>query len=179
MTERILPLIFHKQCDSFNFDNCSFEVPKDKDSCARIAVRREFEILYSYTLECSYAGSMRGKNRNNHFSILHLKKLGGDFLSAIFTLTGEQKTVEVCIKELREMYPSLMHLLNQDEGKYKDMAALEKQKIKQLVEQGKIKADSNQILPTKPSKMSNTRTVYEGEKNILNKGLIARLFTCY
>lgn len=72
MTERILPLLFHKQCDAFNFDNCNFEVQLDKDSCARIAVRREFNILYSYTLECSYAGTMRGKYRNHHFTLQHL-----------------------------------------------------------------------------------------------------------
>ena len=72
---------------------------------------------------------MRGKFRNHHFTIPHLQKLGGDFMGAIFSLTAEKKQVEGCIKELREMYPSLNHLLNEDEGKYKDMAANERKKI--------------------------------------------------
>lgn len=178
MTERILPLLFHKQCDAFNFDNCNFELPADKDSCARVAVRKEFKVLQSYTLETSYAGTMRGKYRNHHFTIPHLKKIGGDFICAIFTLTAEKKAVQGCIKELREMYPSLNHLLNEDEGKYKDMAAMEKQKLEKLLSQGKIRKDEVDIQPGKAAKMSNTRTVYEGERDMLNRGWLSRWFGC-
>lgn len=76
------------------------------------------------------------------------------------------------------MYPSLNHLLNKDEGKYKEIANIERQKIQELLEDGKIKPKSNEILPIKSQKMSNTRTIYEGERNMLNRGLLARLFAC-
>ena len=122
MKERILPLILHKNCESFNFDNCNFELKMEKDSCARVAVRLEYNIMNSFTLECSYAGTSRGKYRNHHFTIPYLKKLGGDFVQGIFLMTSDKKIVESCIKELREMYPTLNHLLNEDEGKYKNIA---------------------------------------------------------
>lgn len=93
MTERILPLLLHKNCDAFNFDNCSFEMQNEKETCGRISVRRDFNILHSYTLECSYAGTMRGKFRNHHFTIPHLKKLGNDFMSGLFMLTSDKKAV--------------------------------------------------------------------------------------
>lgn len=54
-------------------------------------------------------------------------------------MTAEKKTVEATIKELREMYPSLNHLLNEDDGMYKEMAAAEKFKLQELIDQGKIK----------------------------------------
>ena len=150
----------------------------DKENCARIAVRNEFDILYSFTLECSYAGTMRGKFRNNHFTIPHLRKLGADFCCALFTLTSDKKAVEGAIKELREMYPSINHLLNEDEGKFKELASAEKEKIMKLIHDGKLSHKDNEILPFKQSKMSNARTVYEGERNQLKKGFFSKIFGC-
>ena len=66
-----------------------------------MTVHNEFNVLHSYTLECSYAGTMRGKHRGHHFSIQHLKKLGADLVCAVYTLTADKDAVEKCIKELR------------------------------------------------------------------------------
>lgn len=179
LKERILPLILHKSCDAFSFDHCSFEVQSDKDGCARIALRQAYDILNSYTLECSYAGTMRGKYKGNHFTIQHLKRLGHEFARGLFVMTAEKKEVEGAIKELRDMYPSLNHLLNEDEGMYKEMASAEKVKLQELLDEGKIKQGANEIIRGKGSKMTNTRTVYEGERNMLKGSFFQRIFGCY
>lgn len=49
-------------------------------------------------------------------------------------MTAEKKEVEAAIKELRDMYPSLNHLLNEDEGLYKEMASAEKFKLQELID---------------------------------------------
>lgn len=72
---------------------------------------------------------MRGKYKGNHFTIQHLKRLGNEFAAGLFIMTAEKKEVEAAIKELRDMYPSLNHLLNEDEGMYKEMASAEKLKL--------------------------------------------------
>ena len=146
LKERILPLILHKSCDAFSYDHCSFVVQNDKETCARIALRQSFDILNSYTLECSYAGTMRGKFRGHHFTIQHLRRLGHEFVKGLFIMTAEKKEVETTIKELREMYPSLNHLLNEDEGMYKEMATAERYKLQELIEAGKIKRENHEII---------------------------------
>ncbi len=69
MKERVFPLIYHKICESFNFDGCKFDIDPKKSTTARIAVWKEFNILNSFTLECSVPGPSRGKYKGYHFTI--------------------------------------------------------------------------------------------------------------
>lgn len=42
LKERIFPLLFSKLCDHFNFDGCSFNIQKSKESTARVVMWKEF-----------------------------------------------------------------------------------------------------------------------------------------
>jgi hypothetical protein len=58
-----------KQSDFFIFSDCSFSMPKSKESTARIAMFYELKIPFVFTLEASFAGASRGKQAGQHFSI--------------------------------------------------------------------------------------------------------------
>lgn len=69
MKERIFPMLMHQNCDSFNFDNCKFDVHPSKESTGRVCIRKQFNIINSYTLECGVSGPTRGKYSSYHFNI--------------------------------------------------------------------------------------------------------------
>jgi len=58
------------------------------------------------------------------------------------------------------------------------MASIEKVKIENLIKDGKIKTDENSLQPIKFNKISNVRTIYEGERNMLNKSFFGKIFGC-
>ena len=73
MKERIFPMMFYKNCDEFSYDNCTFDVHPNKASTGRVAVRTEFNIINSFTLECSVSGPSCGRLKGHHFTIQSLK----------------------------------------------------------------------------------------------------------
>lgn len=52
--EKLFPLVFSKNHQSFSFEDCNFNIQKDKESTGRVVVRREFNVVNSYTLEASF-----------------------------------------------------------------------------------------------------------------------------
>ena len=57
-----------KDCDYFNFNDCSFYIHKSKESTGRVVVFREYGIVNSFTLECSFCGPNIGINKDIHFN---------------------------------------------------------------------------------------------------------------
>ena len=53
----------------FSFVDSSFKMKKEKDSTARIVVRRQFNMTHSYTLEASMFGCNFGPHCGQHFSV--------------------------------------------------------------------------------------------------------------
>ncbi len=76
LKERIFPLMFSKTCDYFNFDNCSFNIQKSKESTARVVMWKEFQLVNSFTLECSFCGPNKGLYKDCHFTISMLLEIG-------------------------------------------------------------------------------------------------------
>ena len=95
MQERVFPLMFHKQCEHFFYDNCRFDYPHngEKDGTGRITVRKEFGIVNSFTLECSVCGPSRGSLKGYHFNIQILKSMGSDFCRTLHDLALDYKKV--------------------------------------------------------------------------------------
>ena len=52
--EKIFPLVFSKTHSSFSFDDCNFNIQKDKESTGRVVVRKEYSVINSFTLEASF-----------------------------------------------------------------------------------------------------------------------------
>ena len=44
-------------CPIFNIRDCKFAMEREKETTARIVLFKEFGILNSYTLECTFFGS--------------------------------------------------------------------------------------------------------------------------
>lgn len=56
LKERIFPMMFSKKNCQFGFKDCNFNMNKEKESTARVVVWKEFNIINSFTLECSFLG---------------------------------------------------------------------------------------------------------------------------
>ena len=97
MKERIFPLLFHKETDYFNYDDCKFDMSTEKEGTGRIAVRKQFGILNSYTLETSVCGTNRGEYAGCHFTIPLLKSLGDEFCLTIYDMVSDAKKVDKAI----------------------------------------------------------------------------------
>lgn len=62
------------------------------------------------------------------------------------------------------MYPTIDHLLNQDEGMFDQIAKQENEKIQQLLNRGSIRTTEVQLQPIKNDRLTNIRTKFEGEQ---------------
>ena len=61
--------MFSENCENFSFEDCAFMVHKSKESCGRIVMWREFNLVNSYTCEASFCGPTRGIHNGCHFNI--------------------------------------------------------------------------------------------------------------
>ncbi len=60
-TMKVFPYIMSESHSSFSFDDCNFNVQKDKESTGRVVVNREYNVNNSFTLEASFFGPDIGK----------------------------------------------------------------------------------------------------------------------
>jgi len=75
--ERILPfLLWDRGSNYFSYKDCSFEVTKKKEACARVVYRNLFGILNSFTMEASFAGTDFGRGKGMHLSWRDLEEMG-------------------------------------------------------------------------------------------------------
>ena len=99
--ERIFPLLLSKVCDHFSFENCSFNIQKAKEATARVVMWREFSLVNSFTLECSFCGPNRGLYKDCHFTISMLLEIGASFCQTLVDFTDkDQFKVKNALKEI-------------------------------------------------------------------------------
>jgi hypothetical protein len=72
----VFPMVLSKQFDYFNFQDCTFSMPKSKESTARITMFHKLRIPFVFTLEASFAGANKGALAGQHFSIGDLMNVG-------------------------------------------------------------------------------------------------------
>jgi len=53
---RTMPLMCCQKSSLFSFKDCRFRIEKCKESTARVVIFKEFNIMNSFTLECSFFG---------------------------------------------------------------------------------------------------------------------------
>jgi hypothetical protein len=93
-----------RNCENFNFDGCSFSIQKAKETTARVVGYREFGIINSYTLECSFFGPNKGPYKDCHFSISMLLDIGQAFCQSLLDMIEkEQIKVSLAIKEIKKL----------------------------------------------------------------------------
>lgn len=109
--EKLFPLVFSKASPSFSFDDCNFNIQKDKESTGRVVVRREFNVVNSFTLEASFCGANIGKYQDSHFTPTQLKEAGKDFCIALNHMSHPKIQVDL----LKELQSSIVPSNNQIE----------------------------------------------------------------
>ena len=86
--EKIFPWLMSKNCEDFSYHNCLFGAHKSKEATGRVVVWKEFNIVNSYTLECSFCGPTQGQHKDCHFSIKSLIQMGKTFAKTILEFTN-------------------------------------------------------------------------------------------
>jgi hypothetical protein len=67
----------------FSFEDCCFAIQKSKETCGRVVMWREFNLINSFTLEGSFMGPSRGVNAGLHFNATHLQTMGRIFCKTL------------------------------------------------------------------------------------------------
>ena len=97
--------LFAENIDMFSFDDCSFLVQKSKESSARQVMWKEFSLVNSFTLECSFLGPNRGSHNGLHFNISDMLLLGRTFCKTLVDYVENQERVTRAYNELRVRFP--------------------------------------------------------------------------
>lgn len=66
-----------------SFQNCNFAIQKSKETCGRVVMFKEFNIINSYTLEASFLGPDKGVLAGLHFNTQHLLMIGHIFCETL------------------------------------------------------------------------------------------------
>jgi len=105
LKERIFPFLFSRNSEHFSFPNSNFVVQKARESTARVVMWREFSLINSFTLECSFCGPTSGVHKDCHFTIPMLKDLGRYFCTTLIDYASSEPKVREAITELEIMFP--------------------------------------------------------------------------
>jgi hypothetical protein len=68
MKIRVLPKLASERTEMFRYFSCKFRIEKYKESCARIALWRDFGISNSYTIESSVFGFLNKERETVPFN---------------------------------------------------------------------------------------------------------------
>ncbi len=109
MKERIFPLLYHKNTEHFSFNNCNFVVQKAREATARVVMWKEFNLINSFTLECSFCGPTNGLYKDCHFTITLLKDLGRIFCLTLIDYASNEAKVKDAIQELELLFPLMKY----------------------------------------------------------------------
>ena len=81
--EKIFPLRFSEMHPTFSYEDCNFNIQKDRESTGRVVIRREYNILNSFTLEASFLGADKGMYQDTHFTPEQLKDIGRSYCKTL------------------------------------------------------------------------------------------------
>jgi hypothetical protein len=73
----------------FSFEDCYFAVQKSKETCGRIVMWKEFNLINSFTLEASFMGPNKGANAGLHFNTKMLMDVGKGFCETLAVYTRD------------------------------------------------------------------------------------------
>lgn len=90
---RVLPLVCSHASDSFSFAGSSFKVERTKESTGRVVVFKDFNILNSFTLECSFHGKQSADGKVVHFSLADIREVGATLVNQLENYLPSQQLV--------------------------------------------------------------------------------------
>ena len=118
--EKLFPLVFSKTNSSFSIDDCNFNIQKDKESTGRVVVRREYNVLNSYTLEASFCGPNIGRYKDSHFTPNQLRESGKDFCIALSRMADNKIKLDL----LKVLQSSIIPSHSEIENILKDYSSI-------------------------------------------------------
>lgn len=105
--ERIFPCLLDKNSDLFNYEDCSFNVQKSKESTMRVVMWKELGITNTFTCEASFCGCDQGKFADYHFNQDLLQEMGHRICDTILDFCDpDQVKVKQILEELEIMLPN-------------------------------------------------------------------------
>jgi hypothetical protein len=89
----------------FSFEDCCFAIQKSKETCGRVVMWREFNLINSFTLEVSFMGPNKGALSGLHFNTTHLQQMGKLFCQTLVDYVKDQERVNRVFADLKARYP--------------------------------------------------------------------------
>jgi hypothetical protein len=106
MKIRAIPKLASERTEMFRFFSCKFKVEKYKESCARLAIWRDFNITNTFTVEASSFGFLNKQRETIHFDTGLLQEFGECLVHSIFEfnlIQEEDRKMKVALaKKLKE-----------------------------------------------------------------------------
>lgn len=116
--ERIFPRMISYLTDAFSWGNCVFSFPKERKAASRIVMRKEFNIVQSFTIESSFGGIANGPRAGILYDESIWKELGTKCAESLFHLLTQSSLYQLCKKEMHFLSPppfSIQSNLKNDE----------------------------------------------------------------
>lgn len=170
LKERVFPLLFHNNCELFSFNNCSFNVQKQRESTARVVMWREFQLINSFTLEVSFCGPTSGLYKDCHFTISALKEMGDYFCKTLIDYAENGSKVMQAFHDLEIMFPKADDPTptGKEDKNDNKFFGIEDEETKDEQEKGKGKKKTNtkKLIKKGPSEVINRQTTLNGERSV-------------
>ena len=97
--------MFQQNSDMFSFNDCNFAIQKSKETCGRVVMYKEFNLVNAYTLEASFMGPTKGVFAGLHFNTTHMQMIGRQFCETLAAFEHDTKRVELIEQKLKQAYP--------------------------------------------------------------------------
>ena len=88
-SEKVFPRMLSYLSDAFSWGHCVFSFPKERKAASRIVMRKEFEIVQSFTIESSFGGIDSGPRANILYDEAIWKELGKKCGESIYHLVAK------------------------------------------------------------------------------------------
>jgi len=105
LKEKIFPMLFAENNENFSFDDCNFAVQKSRESTARVVMWKEFNLINSYTLECSFCGPSRGIYSGCHFNTTLMMVMGRVFCKTLVDFAENESRARQIWADLQLRFP--------------------------------------------------------------------------
>lgn len=104
-TEKIFPRMISYLTDAFSWGNCVFSFPKERKSASRIVMRKEFNIIQSFTIESSFGGIASGPRAGVLYDETIWKEIGSKCGESFFHLLTKSSLYQLCKREMYFLSP--------------------------------------------------------------------------
>ena len=104
-SEKVFPRMVSYLTNAFSWANCVFSFPLARKAASRIVMRKEFNILQSFTIESSFGGISIGPRTGVLYDETIWKEIGQKCGEALYHLLSKSPIYQFCMKEMSYLTP--------------------------------------------------------------------------